>query len=202
MPRPATAMIAPRDRILNAAKKLFYEEGMQVGINRITARADVTPTTLYRHFGSKDRLVAAVLEQWSAEWLRWLRHWVDRPGTQSEARLSSLWDALDQWFATDGFRGSLIANAATGLGGYPDHPAQAVITEHRMALRRFLEDLARSAGAPEPSGLAAELQVLLDGAVAMAAVDHRPAVVAGVRALADTAVGRRLEVAALEPLPR
>jgi len=200
VPRPATAIIGPRDRILDAATKLLYVEGIQVGINRIIARADVTPTTLYRHFGSKDRLVAAVLERWSAEWLRRLRHWVDRPGTQSEARLSALWDALDQWLATDGFRGSLIANAATGLGGYPDHPAQAVIAEHRMALRRFLEDLARSAGAHEPSGLAAELQVLLDGAVAMAAVDHRPAVVAGVRALADAAVGRRLEMAAMEPL--
>jgi AcrR family transcriptional regulator len=186
VPRPATA---PHDRILDAATSLFYEEGVQVGINRIIARAEVTPTTLYRHFGSKDKLVAAALEQWGTEWLRWLRHRVDRPGTQSDARLEALWDALDQWFASDGFRGSLIANAAAGLGGYPDHPAQAAIAGHRMALRRFLEDLASGVGAREPSGLAAELQVLLDGAVAMAAVDRRPAVVAGVRALAKAAVG-------------
>ncbi len=186
MPRPATTNGGPRDRILNAATTLFYEEGIQVGINRIIAGADVTPTTLYRHFGSKDKLVAAALAQWSAEWLRWLQDRVDRE--EPEVRLAVPWDALDQWFASEGFRGSFIANVATSLYGNPDHPAQAVIAEHRMALRRLLEDLAKSAGAHEPSGLAAELQVLLDGAVAMAAVDHRPAVVAGVRALADAAV--------------
>jgi AcrR family transcriptional regulator len=187
--------IGPRDRILNAAKELLYEDGIQVGINRIIARADVTPTTLYRHFGSKDKLVAAALERWSAEWLLWLHHQVTQQVEVPEMRVAALWDALDQWFATEGFRGSFIANAATELCGNPNHPGQAVIAEHRMALRKLLEDLARSAGAYDPPDLAAELQVLLDGAVAMAAVDHRPAVVAGARRLGTTAVRRQVEVA-------
>lgn len=202
MPRLATTTIGPRDRILNAATTLFYEEGIQVGINRIIARADVTPTTLYRHFASKDKLVAAALEQWSAEWLQWLHDRVEQSGEEPEVRLAALWDALDQWFAIEGFRGSFIANAATGLGGKLDHPAQAVIAEHRMTLHQLLEDLAKSVGVHEPTSLATELQVLLDGAVAMAAVDHRPAVVAGVRALANAAVRRHLDVAAIGPLHR
>jgi AcrR family transcriptional regulator len=189
------ATIGPRDRILNAAKELLYEEGIQVGVSRIIARADVTPTTLYRHFGSKDKLVAAALQRWSTEWLLWLHDQVNQQVGEPERRVAALWDALDQWFATEGFRGSFIANAATELCGNLRHPGQAVIAEHRMALRRLLEDLARSAGAYDPSDLAAELQLLLDGAIAMAAVDHRPAVVAGARRLGTTAVRCQVDVA-------
>jgi AcrR family transcriptional regulator len=188
MPRAATTSISTHDRILDAATTLFYEEGIQVGINRVIARAEVTPNTLYRHFGSKDKLVAAALEQWSVDWLQWLRDRVERLDEQPEGRLAAFWNALDQWIASEGFRGSFVVNAATGLCGNLDHPAQAVIIEHRAALRRLLEELAESTGAHEPSCLAAELQVLLDGAVAMAAVDRRPAVVDDARALANAAV--------------
>jgi AcrR family transcriptional regulator len=189
MSRPATGTVSARDRILDAAEALFYEDGLHVGISRIIARAEVNPNTLYRHFPSKDLLVAAALEKWSVEWLHWLRQSTDRPGGPPETRIAALWDTLDEWFATDGFRGSFIVNAAAVLGGRPAHPARAVIARHRLALHRVLEDLARSAGARPPSGLADDLQVLLDGAIAMATVDRRPAVVAGLRALASTAAG-------------
>ena len=195
MSRQATATMGPRDRILSAATGLFYEEGVHVGINRVIARADVTPTTLYRHFSSKDELVAAALERWSDGWLRWLRDRLDQRSQAGEVRMAVLWDALDEWFATAGFRGSFVANAATELCGRPDHPAQRVIAEHRMALRRLLEDLARRAGAHEPSALAADLQLLLDGAVAMATVDHLPGIVSGARGLGSSAAQRQLELA-------
>jgi AcrR family transcriptional regulator len=186
--RSATGTASPRDRLLDAATTLFYEEGIQVGINRIIARADVALMTLYRHFESKDKLLAAALEQWGAEWLRALHERIDRQGDDPELRVAAPWDALEEWFATEGFRGSFVANVATELGSDSDHPAQAVIAEHRMALRQLLEDLAKGAGAREAAELAAELQLLLDGAVAMAAVDHRPTIVASARALADAAI--------------
>jgi AcrR family transcriptional regulator len=186
--RPATGTVGPRDRLLDAATTLFYEEGIQVGINRVIVKADVALMTLYRHFESKDKLLAAALEQWGAEWLRWLQERIDRQGDDPELRVAALWDTLAEWFASEGFRGSFVANVATELCGDPDHPAQKVIAEHRMALRQLLEDLAKGAGAHEPADLAAELQLLLDGAVAMAAVDHRPTIVASARALASAAI--------------
>jgi hypothetical protein len=100
-----------------------------------------------------------------------------------------LWDALDEWFASPGFRGSFIVNAAGVLGSTPGHPAEEVIARHRSELHGLLEDLARSGGAHDPPRLADDLQVLLDGAVAMATVDRRSATVAGLRALANTAAG-------------
>jgi AcrR family transcriptional regulator len=179
----------PRDRILSTATALFQQEGIgAVGVNRIIGQADVAPMTLYRQFGSKDALVAATLEQWGTQWLHRLADAMDRRGDDPGDRFDALWDALEEWFADDGFRGSFIANAATELRGEPDHPAHARIAHHRMAVRQLLEDLAKATGADDTAVLAAQLQVLVDGAIAAAAVDHDPAAARGARALAAAAV--------------
>jgi AcrR family transcriptional regulator len=179
----------PRDRILTTATALFHSEGIgAVGVNRIIGQADVAPMTLYRQFGGKDALVAAALEQWSIQWLHRLADAMDRRGDDPSDRFDALWDELESWFASDGFRGSFVANAATELRGEPDHPAQTRITQHRQALRQLLEDLAKTAGAHDPAVLAAQLQILIDGAISAAAVDRDPTAAAGARTLAKAAI--------------
>jgi AcrR family transcriptional regulator len=179
----------PRDRILDAATRLFYQKGIEVvGVNPVIDEADVAPMTLYRQFVSKDRLVAAALEQWSTNWLHSINDRIDRAGDDPQRRFDALWDALEDWFATDGFRGSFVTNAAIELRSKPDHPAHKVVLAHRMAVEHLLEDLAKLAGASDPANLAAQLQVLVDGAITVAAADRRPGVAADVRALATTAL--------------
>ena len=179
----------PRDRILDAATRLFYQKGIEVvGVNPVIDEADVAPMTLYRQFGGKDQLVAATLEQWSANWLHSLNDRIDRAGDDPRRRFEALWDALEDWFATEAFRGSFVNNAAIELRSKPDHPAHQVILAHRMAVEHLLEDLAKLAGANDPPSLAAQLQVLVDGAITVAAADRRPGVAANVRALATTAL--------------
>ena len=175
----------PRDRILREAIRLYSLQGIQaVGVNRIIADADVAPTTLYRQFTSKDRLVAAALERWSADWLGRLRDQLARCGDDLQARLDGLWSALSDWFASEGFRGSFVANAAAELRGRPDHPAHEVIAAHRAAMRQMLEDLVEPARARDPAALAEQLLVLVDGAAAIAAVDRQPEVAARAHRLA------------------
>lgn len=165
----------PHDRILRAAVRLYSHEGIQaVGVTRIIAEADVAPTTLYRKFRSKDQLVAAAVQRWSADWLGWLRDQMDRGGDDPRARLEGLWGALAEWFATERFRGSFVANAAAELRGRPDHPAHDAIAEHRAAIRELLEELAGLGGAGDPAVLAGQLLVLVDGAIAIATVERRP----------------------------
>src|SRR5437588_12635756 len=56
--RPASA----RERLLDAANELFYEEGVHtVGVDRVVERAGVAKATLYTLFGNKDGLVRAYL---------------------------------------------------------------------------------------------------------------------------------------------
>lgn len=50
-------------RLLEAACEAFREEGYQVSIDRIAARAKVARQTLYNHFPSKDALFAEVVRQ-------------------------------------------------------------------------------------------------------------------------------------------
>jgi AcrR family transcriptional regulator len=138
-----------RDRLLDAALRLFH-----VGVDRIIAEAGVAPMTLYRHFGGKDQLLAAALEQWSAEWLQWLGDRLDRDPGEPGRSLAALWDALGQWFAGEGFRGSLVANAVVELRGDPGHPAHRVVAAHRMAVRQLLDDAAKLAGARTLAGAA------------------------------------------------
>ena len=54
----------PRQRLLAAARRLFYEEGVHVvGIDRLIEEAGVAKASLYSHFGNKDGLIRAYLEE-------------------------------------------------------------------------------------------------------------------------------------------
>jgi AcrR family transcriptional regulator len=175
----------PRERILTAATRLFYEEGiLATGVDRVVAEAEVAPMTVYRQFGGKDQLVTATLERWSDQWLGWLRAEAKRGGDDPAARLDSLWDALEKWFAAEGFRGSYVANAAVELRSKPTHPAHQTIAAHRAALR----DLIREVAAPSAPDATLALHILIDGAIAAAVVDRQPGAATSARAMATAAL--------------
>ncbi len=179
----------PRERLLETATSLLYRDGIQaVGINRIVAEAEVALMTLYRQFGDKDTLVAAALENWSDHWLHSLRDHIDRSGDDPKARFDGLWDALEDWYTSDGFHGSFIASATTELRGEPEHPAHRVIAGHRAAMRHLLEDLAKANGAHDPDELATHLQVIIDGATSLAVADRTFGSTRNARALAGAAL--------------
>src|ERR1700750_2731217 len=59
-----TERIPPRARILAVARELFYRRGIHaVGVDAIAEAAGTNKMTLYRHFASKDELVAACLRE-------------------------------------------------------------------------------------------------------------------------------------------
>src|ERR1700731_5242154 len=56
--------IPPRERIIAVAADLFYRHGIKaVGVDSIAEAAGTNKMTLYRHFNSKDELVAEYLRQ-------------------------------------------------------------------------------------------------------------------------------------------
>src|SRR5438874_13561469 len=60
----ANARVPPRERILEAASDLFYRHGIRaVGVEAIAETAGTNKMTLYRHFASKDELVAEYLRR-------------------------------------------------------------------------------------------------------------------------------------------
>lgn len=47
-----------RDRLLTAARELFSEQGLDVGMREVARRAEVGPATLYRQFPTRQDLIA------------------------------------------------------------------------------------------------------------------------------------------------
>lgn len=161
---PAGTPIPPRERILTAASELFYRQGIRaVGVDAIAEAAGTNKMTLYRHFESKDALVA--------EYLRRLAGRSDSFWTEIECRHpGDPRKQLDGWLEAVGKdandpkgRGCALANAAVELAE-KEHPARRVIEEHKRAQRDRLAQLCADAKLDRPEMLADELFLLIEGA--------------------------------------
>jgi AcrR family transcriptional regulator len=156
--------IPPRARILAAAGELFYRHGIRaVGVDAIAEAAGTNKMTLYRHFTSKDELVAEYLRQ-SAKLADacWERLRQAHPG-DPRAQLRAWLREMAEHAASADERGCPLANAAVEL---PEkaHPARRVIEDFKVAQRARLVELGTAAGLAEPDVLADELHLLLEGA--------------------------------------
>jgi AcrR family transcriptional regulator len=156
--------IPPRERILAVAGDLFYRHGIRaVGVEAIADAAGTNKMTLYRHFESKDELVAEYLRQSAKQTdAAWDRYALAHPGDPL-AQLRAWLTEMAGHVASADQRGCPLANAAVELPE-KDHPARRVIEEFNVAQRARLVQLARSAGLSDPDMLADELYLLLEGA--------------------------------------
>ena len=161
--------VSARDRLLNAASRLFYEEGIRaVGVNTIAAQAQVTKATLYAHFGSKDGLITEHLRARDQRWRSDLQRFLTGQGDASD-QLDAIFAAYRAWAVADNFRGCGFVNAAAELTD-PAHPARAIINAHKHAIRLRLEDIATAAGCPRPGETAEQWFLLLEGGMLTAAL--------------------------------
>jgi AcrR family transcriptional regulator len=152
-----------RDRLLDTAAELFYQAGARaVGVDLVVARSGVAKTSLYRHFRTKDDLIAAVLERDDAGyWRDWDEVGGDHADPVAELVAHLAW--IDRYTMRKGYRGCPFINVATEFPT-PDHPARAVAARHKNELRRRLAELAERAGIADAAGLADQLVLLVDGA--------------------------------------
>jgi AcrR family transcriptional regulator len=181
--------VSARDRLINAADRLFYQRGLHVGINDIVAAAGVAKTSLYLHFASKDDLVATYLASRTAHYLaQWRSELVASEGLEPHARLDVIFDDLRIFVESDGYRGCPYVNAAVEL---PDtsHPAYAAIIEYRRYVRdELFAVIVREAGVNDVAEVCAQLQVIYDGSLASAVADGSAAPIDRARAIAHTIV--------------
>lgn len=79
---------ARREAILAAAEKVFTSEGFGVSISRIAQAAATSKETLYRFFGNKDGLIAAVMARGLAERMERLEVSTDAPAERVVTELA------------------------------------------------------------------------------------------------------------------
>lgn len=158
------AQLPPRERILDAAEELFQNEGIQrVGVQAIADRARTTKMAIYRHFETKDALVAEwlriVAADYQAAFDRVEAEHPDRPREQ----ILGLARFIAEGLPTISHRGCPFINSLAEL---PDrsHPARQVIEQHKALQLRRLVALCAGAGLPDPEQAAAEITFVLEGA--------------------------------------
>jgi AcrR family transcriptional regulator len=167
--RTKTAEIGVRDRLLEAADRLFYREGVRaVGIERVLAEAEAAKASLYQHFGCKDQLVASYLERRTADARAKIEAYLaDTPASQ---RALKFFDWVVEWAESREFRGCPLQHTVSELTDAA-HPARAIAHGQReWFAERFLE-WTKAAGVKDPKVTARALVVLFDGAVAGSEID-------------------------------
>jgi len=154
----------PRERILQAARELFHREGIHaVSVDALAAAAGTNKMTLYRHFSSRDELVAAYVQTLAAEGEGvWEEARATHP-KDPDAQLRFLLRQVSTFAAEGKGRGCALANAAVELAERK-HPARRVVEAHKRRQRERLVALVREAGYARPERLADELFLLIEGA--------------------------------------
>jgi AcrR family transcriptional regulator len=159
--RPSEA----RERLLNTATAIFYASGIHsVGVERIVAEAKVTRATFYRHFPSKEDLVAAYLER-IHEFVRGQHEQLAASGKSAPDILREVGRQIVEEIRSPGFRGCAFLNAAAE---YPDasHLVHQTVLAHREWFQTTITDLFGHAFDAPAEGSGRHFVMLRDGVMA------------------------------------
>ena len=163
---PSGEKIDMKERILQTADRLFYLEGIRaIGVDTIAAEIGISKRTLYNHFPSKDALINAYLER---------RFVKARQSEQSPLeQILGYFDALERRFSAMDFRGCPFVNAVAELGP-KDRAVKKIAVAFKESRRLWFRDLLSELGVKDADALATQLQLLVDGSIALDLVRDDP----------------------------
>jgi AcrR family transcriptional regulator len=168
---------APGTRILAAADKLFYEQGIRaVGVDTIAAEAGVSKRTLYNYYPAKDDLIAAYL---TARFKQ-----IAPSDAPAREQILAYFDRVAAMVADGSFRGCPYVNAVTEIGDRK-HAAVALAVQFKEQRRQWYRALLERLQVKDPDTLATQLQLLVEGLLATALVRGDPGAARAARAAAE-----------------
>ena len=164
-----------RERLLNAAANLFYNDGIAAtGIDSIIKKAEVAKMSLYNNFSSKDDLVQTYINERHSEWLGLYQERLKKANTPQEHVLA-VFDAYMDHAVFEyerGFRGCGILNAAAELPAKSQ--GREAVRNHKDEVEEILQkhllefpSMSREKSKP----VAEHLSFLLEGAMARAGLE-------------------------------
>jgi AcrR family transcriptional regulator len=170
-----------RDRILETADRLFYGQGIRaIGVDTIAAEIGISKRTLYNHFPSKDALIAAYLSRRFTP--------LELSDAPPASQILERFERLQRLISGQGFRGCPFVNAVAELGE-SSPPVNEIAIAFKEQQRAWFRDLLTRTGATDPDGLATQLAILVDGAIATALVRGEPALARAAKAAAVALLG-------------
>ncbi|MEV0950507.1 TetR/AcrR family transcriptional regulator [Promicromonospora sp. NPDC050249] len=162
----------PRERLLETAAVLSYQQGVGVGIEALCRTAGVSKRSMYQLFDSKDELLATSLERGASAFAASLLPAADDARGHRE-RVLHVFERLEAQAGAPGFRGCRYLAVQIELKN-PDHPASRVARQVKEGLAEFFRAEAVAGGAGSPDLLARQLILVFDGGSARAGIgaDH------------------------------
>ena len=178
-----------RARIVTAAARLFYDEGIRAAsVDAIAEKAGVTKKTLYYHFGSKDELIAAYLQSRDQPTLDLYARWFDEtPGSAAE-KVRGLFNEFARSANTPKWKGCGFQRTAAELANTAGHPALKAGAAHKKRFEAWLANALAREGIGKAAAVARSIVVLLDGAAAVMLVHRDPAYVEAAGAVAASLI--------------
>ncbi|SMD14730.1 TetR/AcrR family transcriptional regulator [Rhizobium sp. RU36D] len=180
------------DHILSAASGLFYREGIRaVGIDRIIDEAKIAKATLYRHFPSKDHLVASYLQDRHERVIRSLHEVLDTAESPRD-QIRLIFERLHEKADSPEFRGCAFALAVAEHGD--SERVVTVARTHKKVVSEIFRAIVTRAGIAKGQ-LDAHLALLYEGALATVAVGRDPQAIIIARDCALTVFDASVEAA-------
>jgi AcrR family transcriptional regulator len=182
-----------KERILETADRLFYLQGIRaVGVDTIAAEIGISKRTLYNHFPSKDELIAAYLAR------RFRRPpSSDKPPVE---QILGTFDSLERRFASKDFRGCPFVNAVAELGA-EDRAVKKIAIAFKESRRVWFRDLLLQLDVADADNLATQLQLLVDGSIALDLVRDDPSMARAAKEAARVLLGNAGIRIAVETAP-
>lgn len=163
-----------KGEIIAKALKVFYSSGFHAtGMDTLVREIGISKTSIYKHFSSKEDLIAAVLTLRDDNFRTWLFERMARDCADPQAQILTMFEALDEWFSSDEFRGCMFINAAAEFPDAQD-PIRSQVADHKEQVRAHLENLLTEAGHAHPEPLSRKLALLKEGAITAAYLTGNP----------------------------
>jgi len=171
----ARSGIPTAERIIAAANKLFYNDGIRsVSVDAVAAKAGVTKRTLYYHFKSKDDLVAAYLAGRDQPNLALFRTWFDAAAGSLPAKVEAIFRNLARSARHPKWKGCGFLRTSAELANMPGHPAIKIGAAHKKKFEEWLREVFAVEGIADPLRLARQILLLLDGSFAVVLLHRDP----------------------------
>lgn len=188
----STAVDDTRNRIIDAARRCFYRQGITAtGVDMLAEEAGVSKRTLYNHFGSKDGLITAYLQRREVRWRRRLAARLENVGDDPVGRILAYVHGYADPPDDQEFRGCANINAAAELVD-DNHPALGVIRSSLDNIERGIETILDEAGVADADMVAAQVLLVLEGALNVAGIRRSEEAFACAEALIVDLVNRHL----------
>ncbi|MCZ8543377.1 TetR/AcrR family transcriptional regulator [Mesorhizobium qingshengii] len=164
-----------RKRIVDAATRLFYAEGIgRVSVDAVAEEAGLTKRTLYYHFKSKDDLIAAYLDGRDQPNLKRMAGWFDAAEGGADRKAEAIFINLARAARHSKWKGCGFLRTAAELASMPGHPAIKVGSRHKSNFETWLAGALSSQGVEEPQALAREIVLLIDGCFSIMLIHRNP----------------------------